>query len=163
MSRLVTLALILSLMACGSNDETAAAADLSAAPIAEHECAACGMILREQPAPRAELVHRDGERAFFCSIADLITYLEAPSPHGQPQAIYVEVMADDATPDHLSTEPRPLRLAQDVSFVYGDMHRPVMGEPVLTFTTRAAAELAATRLHAHATDFAGLKRALAHE
>lgn len=155
--------LLLMMVACGSSDEAAANVDTSPQPIAEHECAACGMILREQPAPRAELVHRDGTRAYFCSIADLVTYLKAPSPHGQPAAIYVEVMGDDATPADLSTETKPLRPAEDVSFVYGGMARPVMGEPVLTFTTRAAADRAAERLHAHATDLAGLERALANE
>jgi len=147
-------------VACGSHEGAATAAGTYSVPIADHECAACGMILREQPAPRAQLVHRDGHRAFFCSIADLVTYLEAPSPHGHATAIYVEVMPDDVTAEQLATAPMPLLSADDVSFVYGGMHRPVMGEPVLTFRTRAAAERAATRLHAHVTDFAGLTRAL---
>lgn len=155
--------LLLLVAACGSNESSTTAVDTSAQPIAAHECAACGMIVREQPAPRAELVHHDGTRAYFCAIADLITYMEAPSPHGRPVAIYVEVMEDDAAPDDLSTDVRPLRPADDVSFVYGGMSRPVMGEPVLTFTTRAAADRAAARLHAHATDFPGLKRALTSE
>jgi copper chaperone NosL len=158
----LSLVALLALSACGSNDATEAAVDRASAPIADHECDACGMILREQPAPRAELVHRDGERAFFCSIADLITYLAAPSPHGHPIAIYVEVMPDDATPENMSTDVMPLRLVEEVNFVYGDMHRPVMGEPVLTFATRAAAARAAERLHAQVTDFEGLKRALSH-
>ncbi|NOY92491.1 MAG: hypothetical protein GXP55_14960 [Deltaproteobacteria bacterium] len=146
--------------ACGSKQADQAPVNTESVPIAEHECSTCGMILREQPAPRAELVHRDGERAFFCSIADLVTYLEAPSPHGHPVAIYVEVMADDATPDDLSTDAKPMRPADQVSFVYGELHRPVMGEPVLTFATGAAAQRAAERLHAQVTDFEGVKAAL---
>jgi len=148
--------------ACGSQETEQAPVNTESAPIAEHECATCGMILREQPAPRAELVHRDGTRAFFCSIADLVTYLEAPSPHGHPVAIYVEVMPDDASPDDLSSDIRPLRPAEQVSFVYGGLRRPVMGEPVLTFATGAAAQRAAERLHARVADFEGVKAALSH-
>ena len=48
-------------------------------------CTACGMVIREQPAPRGQLLRRDGTREFLCSIDDLVQYLDVPSPLGKPK------------------------------------------------------------------------------
>ena len=156
--------LLISVLALGCGDESnVAASDLSAAPIGDAECAACAMIVRDQPTPRGQLVHRDGTRVHFCSIADLVTYLAAPSPHGSPQAIYVEVMAPSADPDERSTEERTSRPVGEAGFVYGDFERPVMGEAVLTFGSMEEARAAALRLDAHAVTFDELRAVLGND
>ncbi|MCA9605273.1 MAG: nitrous oxide reductase accessory protein NosL [Myxococcales bacterium] len=118
------------------------------------------MIVRDQPAPRGQLIHRDGTRVFLCSIADLVTYERAPSPHGAPAATYVEVMAADADPADTSTAARPWRSVDRAEFVVGGLHRPVMGEPVLVFDDLATARAAAERLGSRAVDWEELKEAL---
>ena len=32
-------------------------------------CTACGMVVREQPAPRGQVIHRDGTRVFLCDFS----------------------------------------------------------------------------------------------
>ena len=88
------------------------------------------MIVREQPSPRAQLVHADGTRVYFCAVADLLTYLQAPSPHGAAEAIFVE--ANDAgaeDPVAHDTARRPWIPAADARFVAGIQRPRVMGEP----------------------------------
>lgn len=132
-------------LACACRDsssEQAKAAAAVAAPIDVAECAACGMVVREQPAPRAQLVHRDGERAYFCSIGDLVIYLRAPSPHGDPVAIFVEVTpADEAhDPTILDTRERPWVPAESATYLVGIDRPNIMGPPVLVYDSEAAAD-----------------------
>ncbi len=134
------------LVGCDDDAPEATAAAAEAVSFEHHECAACGMIVRDQPAPRGQLVHRDGTRVFFCAISDLVTYVGAPSPHGEPSAIWVETLEADATPDRLTTDEQRWSTAQDASFVVGDFSRPVMGRPVLTFADRSIGASAASRL-----------------
>ncbi|MBW2465134.1 MAG: nitrous oxide reductase accessory protein NosL [Deltaproteobacteria bacterium] len=145
---------------CGDDAATETAAT-GAVSFEHHECAACGMIVREQPAPRGQLVHRDGTRAHFCAISDLAVYVGAPSPHGAPTSVYVEVMAPDTTPDDLSTDELSWSPVDDVSFVIGDFERPVMGQPVLTFSTDEEGGAAAARLDGRAIGWEGLLTELA--
>ena len=136
--------------ASGEIDRTAHAID-------GDECAACGMIVREQPAPRAQLVHRDGERAFFCSIGDMVAYRAGPSPHGEVVATYVEVLPADADPATNDTARRPWMEAERAGFVLGVPRRQIMGEPVLVYSTRDEAESAATRYGGRAVEQAELQ------
>lgn len=140
---------------CG-DDAVNEAAETGAVSFEHHECAACGMIVREQPAPRGQLIHRDGTRAFFCAISDLAVYVGAPSPHGVPTSIYVEVMSADAAPEELSTDEVAWSAVDDVSFVVGEFERPVMGVPVLTFSTDEEGSAAAARLDGKAIRWEGL-------
>lgn len=131
--------------ACGGEDE-AVTVDPSAHAFDDDECAACGMIVREQPSPRGQVVHRDGERAFFCSIADMHSYLEAPSPHGAVVATHVEVLAVDDDPAARSTAPERWVNAEEAAYVLGVPRRMIMGEPVLVYASHEDAERAAERL-----------------
>ncbi len=123
-----------------------AAAATSAAPIGIAECAACGMVVREQPAPRGQVVHRDGTRVHLCSIGDMVHYLQTPSPHGKPAKIHVEALPVDFDPTGTDTNERPWVDAEKASYVVGVERKRVMGRAVLAYAERAQAEAAAKRL-----------------
>jgi len=132
--------------ACGKEKtEKTGSEPAEAEPFGPAECASCGMTLRFQPAPRGQLLHRDGTRAYFCSLGDLVQYAAAPSPHGKPKAIWVELMDDKADPTEMKTDARPWALADDASFVLGVPRRGVMGPPVLSYADKASAERATAR------------------
>ena len=149
------LALLALLVGC-DDDAAAEASTVEAVSFEHHECAACGMIVREQPAPRGQLVHRDGTRVHFCAISDLAAYVGAPSPHGEPVGIFVEAMAPDVSPDDLSTVEGAWVDVHEASFVVGEFTRPVMGRPVLTFSSEGHGREAAERLGGRALDWSGL-------
>lgn len=138
------LVALLTCVAC-SRGGASSGVDSSARDFAGDECAACGMIVREQPSPRAQVVHRDGERAFFCSIGEGLTYVATPSPHGAIVATYVEVMDGAADPAADATAPRPWMAATRATYVLGVRRPRVMGVPVLAYATRNAAASAARR------------------
>jgi len=125
---------------CTGEGKPLEAGSLAAQPLGSHECAACGMIVSEQPAPRAQLVHRDGTRSFLCSVGDLLAYADAPSPSGAPVAIHVETLdpAQDAV--RTDTGERPWHAAEQTRFVVGVAREGVMGEPYVTFVEQGDAE-----------------------
>jgi len=154
----VTVTLIATAGACTS-ESGGSPANLAARDFDGEDCAACGMIVREQTSPRGQVVHRDGARVYFCAIADMLAYLAAPSPHGEPAAIHVEALDPDvADPLALDTAKRPWVRAESASYVTGITRARVMGEPVLVYARRADADRIATRLGAQVKDWAALKR-----
>ncbi len=98
-------------------------------------CTLCSMVVREQPVPRAQVVHRSGARAHLCSISELVPYLAVPSPDGRPTHFWVEVLRVDDGSAPTLTEPRPWIPAAGAWFVVGGPERPVMGESVLAYAT----------------------------
>lgn len=148
------------LIGCGQDAAETVTADTAARAFEADECEVCGMILREQPAPRGQIVHRDGTRFYFCAIADMLAYLDVPSRHGAVVATYAEVMPADATAEDIDVSQRPWRLVEDVTFVFGGLERPVMGEPMLTFGSAAEGTAAAERLGARAVSWSELPDAL---
>lgn len=139
-------ALLILLAACSRGSHGGGAVDRNAAKLEhEFECASCGMIAAEQPAPRGQLVHHDGTREFFCSIADLLTYLQAPSPHGSVISTYVEAMDPNADPRQLTFDARPWIDATKASYVVGIHRERIMGKPVLSYANRADAEAIAKK------------------
>lgn len=143
-ARLAALLLAALLIACGG-DEAASDVDTSPAAIAHHECAVCGMVVAEQPAPRGQAVHRDGTHAFACSLGDLRAYLQSPNPRGEPVAVYVESLPAGADPASRVTEAQDWTAASDAFFVPAPDREGIMGEPLLAFADRAAAEAAAAQ------------------
>jgi nitrous oxide reductase accessory protein NosL len=136
-----TLAVITCLAAgCGSEETLEPTRSRDPVEITDQEGAVCGMLLREQTAPRAQVVHRDGERSFICSISDLLAYLDAPSPHGRVIQVLVEVMDPSQDPALPHTNPHPWVDSEDAVYVVGIERSGVMGEPVLTYHDRVAAE-----------------------
>lgn len=165
--RLAPLACALALSAapaaCSKHqDKGTAAAAATPQAIGASECRACGMVVREQPAPRGQVVYADGERAFFCAIGDMVHYLETPSPRGAPTQLYVEALTPDEDPKQASTSEHRWILATDAHYVFGVAREGVMGKPVLVYASQEDASAAAARYGGHVLDYAGLQRALIH-
>lgn len=156
---LLALLALAALAGCkGDKASEGATAEHRAEVIGPHECAVCGMVVREQPAPRAQLVHRDGERAYFCSLGDLVQYLRAPSPHGKVEAVFVEVQDPAADPRETRTAERPWSAAGEATYVVGvERSGPIMGPPVLAYSSRESAAEVAREHGGEVHDWAALK------
>jgi nitrous oxide reductase accessory protein NosL len=130
--------------ACSSGEGDAErAGQVGAMSLAGAEGAVCGMVVSEQPAPRAQVVHRDGTHLYLCGIADLLLHLEARSPHGEPVEIYVEVMEPDEDPrEILFAEHEWVRAENATSRIGDERPRLIMGEPVMVYRDRPTAERA---------------------
>jgi nitrous oxide reductase accessory protein NosL len=122
--------------------------EMSMAPeaIATSECDVCGMLVGEQPAPRGQLVYRDGTHAFTCSLQGLHSMVTTPDPRGQPVKVYVEDLGSGFDWTHSPTEPFPWVEAQDAFFVAGSRRDLVMGLPLLSYAQMNAAQHAADQL-----------------
>ena len=148
------------LLAIGCGAAEGPGSDVAHAPVAlaDQEDAVCGMLVREQSAPRGQVAHRDGSTFFFCSIGDLPVYLGAPSPHGRPEAVFVEGMRPDQDPARPHTGAHPWMPAADAVYVVGVDRPGVMGEPVLAYATRADAKaVVADHPGARILDLEGLR------
>lgn len=153
---LITLLLAGTLSACGDPEASQRAASHEAHPIDAQQCSACGMTVREQPAPRAQVIHRDETRLYFCAIGDLLAHLASPSPHGAVDAIFVETLSADANAEDADTGAHPWKPAAEAAYVVG-VTRRVMGEPVLVYSSLSEAEASAARQPgARALDWSGL-------
>ena len=137
---------VVCLWACGDR-ATEASRTAVAESIGAHECEVCRMTVREQPAPRGQLLYRDGTRMFFCSLSDLATHQVAPSPHGEAVGVFVEVLQPGTRAEDLSSGNHPWKPAAEAWFVVGNFQRPVMGRPVLAFAQQADAEAARQEVH----------------
>ena len=109
-------------------------------PLTDQEDEVCGMLVREQSAPRGQVVHRDGSRFFFCSLGDMLVHLGAPSPHGRPEAVFVEVMKPEEDPMQAHTGEHPWLSAEDAVYVVGIERQLIMGKPVLAYASKEHAE-----------------------
>lgn len=145
------------ILGCGSDTKPGEAAAIVPEPLSDHACAVCGMLVRDQPAPRGQVVHRDGERAFTCSVADLLAYLQAPSPHGAASAVFVEVLPPDANPIELHTDAHEWTQATSAAYVVGIERAGIMGEPVLAYREAESAGRAAVGPDTTTLDFTGLQ------
>lgn len=152
--------LLLLAVGCSKSGNEAAKKAPTALPPGTAECAACSMVVREQPAPRGQTLYRDGSRKYFCSLADLAQFLRAPSPVGAPTQIFVEVLDAKADPRKTNSAARPWVPAKTASFVVGVPRSGVMGRPALAYAKRAEAERVAAAQQARVVDFAGLGAAL---
>jgi len=144
-------------VSCGAGDDAPVAPDPGAEPIAAQADPVCGMLVRDLSAPRAQVVHRDGSRFFFCSVGDLLVHRSAPSPHGRVEATYVEVMDPAEDPDASHTGEHPWSPAEDAAYVVGVERRGIMGPSVLAYPdAESAARVAASHPGAAALDWAAL-------
>ena len=142
----VLVAVVVGLSGCGREQASGAAIAIAAAAIGDAACAACGMVVGEQPSPRGQVVYRDGSHSHACSLSDLAHVAVAPSPLGNPVATFVEVQDAAVDPVAPDTAPQPWHPADSVFFVAGVARRGVMGPPLLAFAAEATARAAATRL-----------------
>ena len=154
-----TVALVaLVLLGCSPSDEGDFESPHQAVALDDQEDEVCGMLVREQSAPRSQVVHRDGSRFFFCSVADMLVHLSAPSPHGRTEAVFVEVMEPEEDPMLSHTGVHPWLPVEDAVYVIGIERRGVMGEPVLVYADRSEAERAMQgHSDARMLDMAGLR------
>lgn len=126
--------------------------------ISEAECAVCGMLVRDQPAPRGLAIRRDGTEAFACSLGDLLVELTAPSPHGRATEVLVEIMDSGEDPSLRQTHDHAWLAADRAWYVLGVERSGIMGPPVLAYARRAEAHAVAGRHEgARVVDFAGLQ------
>jgi copper chaperone NosL len=161
MKNTIMLALLAGLLATGCSQSNGASGTATAPAPSDADvetCSACGMVVREQPAPRGQVVHRDGTRAFFCSVGDLLQYLEIPSPHGKPTAVYSEAMPPEHTLTDLDTEWKPWTAVGDLAFVTDISREGVMGKPVMAYATREAAEKSAATFGGKVKSFTELQQ-----
>lgn len=144
--------------ACDSSREgTTAQKASSPRDISTQECAACGMVVREQPAPRGQLVHSDGSRAFFCSLGDMAQYMAAPSPHGGPETVFVEVLDPALPPSETASDARPWLDASRAFYVLGVPRSGIMGPPVLAYPTHTGASAIAEESGGYVADFSTMR------
>jgi len=123
---------------CDASEETRAST--GPAPVADQECGVCGMMVRAQSAPRAQVVHRDGARSFVCGMADLLVYLSAPSSHGRADRVFVEVLSGDEDLERSWQGVHPWVAAEDAVYVVGVDRPRIMGPAVLAYADRTTAE-----------------------
>lgn len=129
----ILLFLFLAFISCGSFVSLEKSETHVALPMGSAECSSCGMILRDQPPPRGQLIHRDGEHVFFCSIGDLIHYMETPSPHGAVQEVFIEGLSVDY--DFYTNDVSELSWfpTHELAFQVGVERPGIMGVPILAF------------------------------
>ncbi|MCF6282476.1 MAG: nitrous oxide reductase accessory protein NosL [Candidatus Polarisedimenticolaceae bacterium] len=150
-------ALFFQFSAVDKHDHTAT----TTAPVAlddESECEACAMYVSEQPAPRGQLIYRDGSRRFFCSVGDLLSFLTIPSSLGRAIEIWVEGMPADMAPATNSTTLQPWVNIHQASFVTGIKRAGVMGMPAISFASREDAETFISQHGGELNNWAALKK-----
>lgn len=156
----VCLVLAGSVGGCSRSNPAGEESASRALPIGDAACATCGMIVVQQPAPRAQLLHRDGTRAFFCSMSDVVVYASNPSAHGKPTAIFVETLDPSAAPENTDPAARPWAPVESASFVAGIERAGVMGKPALAYAARDEAEQVAKRYGGTVMSWAELQERL---
>ncbi len=140
-------------------DAEKATTSLEAQAIHTHACAACGMIVRDESSPRGQVIHRDGKRAYFCSLSDMLNYLETPSPHGKARAVFVEAMNPKADPLVFSPKAEPWLVASKATYVLGVKKTRVMGVPILSYEKKADAEAWAKKYQGQVVGWEALRPA----
>jgi nitrous oxide reductase accessory protein NosL len=158
-SRITILCSVLAVLlvtGCPKKNSVAKTSQLKAEKFAGHECAACGMIVRDQSSPRGQVVHRDGTRKYFCSVADMMTYLLAPSPHGKTKAVFVETLDPKVDPTIFSKPQRPWRDSEKSTYVLGVDKPRVMGKPILVYETTKQAKAVAEKYKGKVVGWSGL-------
>jgi copper chaperone NosL len=136
----VVSAAILMLLSCDAADQDVNSIVHEHEALTDQECGVCGMSVGMQPAPRAQVLHRDGTRKLFCSIGDWQVHLSAPSPHGKVVASFVEVMQPSEDPAIRDTEEHSWVPAEGASFVIGVPRSGIMGKSVLAYRAKAEAD-----------------------
>jgi copper chaperone NosL len=136
----VIAAVFLTSIACDAVEKDLGAVVHEHESLSDQECGVCGMSVGMQPAPRAQVLHRDGTRLLFCSIGDWQVHLSAPSPHGKVMASFVEVIEPGEDPMILDTREHSWIPAQEATYVVGVPRSGIMGKPVLAYRAPAEAE-----------------------
>ena len=156
LAALVLVALLLS--GCSAREREAQSRSVRPSEIADQEDPVCGMLVREQSAPRGQARHRDGTPLAFCSLGDMLVHLAVPSAHGSVSAVFVEVLTPEQDPLQSHTGPHPWLAAEEAAYVVGVERQGIMGAPVLAYANTADAEqVAARHRDARVLDYVGLR------
>lgn len=86
-ARLACLSALL-LVACSQPVQTTVAQE----PDADTACALDGMILKDYPGPKAQILYAEGKPDFFCDLMELFRVLLMPEQKRQISALYVQDM-----------------------------------------------------------------------
>ena len=150
------LLVVLMLVGCGSKGP-AVEVDLDAHSMEGHQCAVCGMVVDEQPSPRGQVVFREGEHKFTCSLGDLRAYVQAPNPLGEPARIYVEDVGAEFDLAGSATAARPWIDAGEATYVVGVKRGGVMGVPAVSFRSAREAGVFAEKVSGELVSWGAMK------
>ena len=134
--QILIFSILISLVNCNSKEEKIPLPGEMEAK----ECSVCSMVISEQPSPRLQLFHHSGSNPFFCSMEDLMAYLNIPSHLGQPLVIYAEGSDQLARPEEIQTEKSIWLRAKECFFVINIDRPGVMGRPALVFSNQHDAD-----------------------
>jgi len=144
---------------CGGGETPSDPTEHDPIAIADQEDPVCGMLVRNQSAPRGQVRHRDGTSLAFCSLGDMLVHLEAPNRHGETTDVFVEVLRADEDPAESHTGEHPWLSADEAFYVVGVERRAIMGPPILSYAdAETAAEVARNHPGARSFGFDGLER-----
>lgn len=150
---------IAAITGCGGDESTSAAIAHGPAAIEDQEDPVCGMLVRNQSAPRGQVRHRDGTSLVMCSLGDMLVHLDAPSRHGETPYIFVEVLRPDEDPMESHAGEHPWIPAEEAFYVVGVKRKNIMGPPILSYAdAETAAKVASSHPGARSFDFDGLQR-----
>jgi nitrous oxide reductase accessory protein NosL len=157
--RAACITALVCVIGCGAEEIGTSSGHNAPSAIGQHEDPVCGMLVRDQSAPRAQVFHRDGTSFFLCSIGDLLVHLSAPSPHGAVFDAFVEVLGADEDPATSHTGPHDWIEIGHATYVVGVPRSGVMGEPILAYASVEDARRVASSVDGvHVLDFDGLER-----
>jgi copper chaperone NosL len=80
--------LALLLAACGREIQTASALE----PNGDTACAVDGMLLKDFPGPKAQIIYAEGKPDFFCDLMDLFSMVLSPEQKRKVAAVFVQDM-----------------------------------------------------------------------
>jgi nitrous oxide reductase accessory protein NosL len=149
------------LIACGGGNHDGEV-EVVPEPSADHVCDVCGMFVSGQPAPRGQVLYRDGTHAHACAVGDLRALVQAPSAHGAVIATWVETVPAGFDPAAPAGAPLPWMPADDGWYVVGFARPGTMGRPTLAFATQEAARAAAERVGGRVVRWPALREAPSH-
>ncbi len=132
----------LTLVACGSDRESAATGCSPILLTDEHECALCGMTIVRFPGPKGQACLRDGRLLTFCSVQDMLAWSWQPESVPAIDTLFVHDLSrtgwDEPSDDAYMEAP-------DAVYVLGHDRRGAMGHSPASFSRRADAEAFAER------------------
>jgi len=121
------------LMACGAKEVQ----QVESVPIADAEaCALDGMLLAYHEGPKAQLLRKNGERAFFCDCKEIFDELLDPVRRRQVAGIWFQALDEAEWEAHADGWVR----AEALFFVAGSTKMGAMGPTLAPFSVRKNAE-----------------------
>jgi copper chaperone NosL len=121
-----------------------------------HACALDDMTVIDHHGPKAQLVHRDNSRAFFCDAKEVFTELLNPIHRKKVAQVWFQTLDDNPWQSH----PDGWAEATDLYFVSGSAKRGSMGPTIAPFESRAKAVAFVERYGGKIYQFADIDQAV---